>query len=276
MTEISRPILRYFGGKFKIAPWIIEQFPQHRIYAEPFGGGASVLLRKTRSYGEVYNDLDEEIVGVFRVLQSDFDRLKHRLANTPFSRSEYDLAYTSCEDATERAARTIIRSMMGYGNSAQRACGKTGFAAMNSVTGNTRASQWKNWLECLEQFRDRLMGVVIENRPAIEVIAQQDTDGSLFYLDPPYVSSTRISGEYKYEMTDDDHRELCRVLQGIKGMAIISGYDNEIYRELGWQTKSMTTFSMAGKASPKRKEVLWISPRAAAAHAQASLFAETT
>ncbi len=272
MTNITRPLLRYFGGKFAIAPWITEKFPQHRIYVEPFGGGGSVLLRKPRSYGEVYNDLDGEIVNVFRTFQIDFKQLKHRLSNTPFSRAEFDLAWLDAEDSTERAARAIIRSMMGYGNSAQRAEGKTGFAAMNSITGNTRASQWKNWLPCLEDFKDRLMGVVIENRPAIEVIAQQDTPGTLFYLDPPYVASTRISGQYKHEMSDIDHLALIDVLKNIKGMAILSGYDNEIYAGLGWKKETTQCISASGKSDDARTECLWISPRAAAGHRQSNLW----
>src|SRR4051812_49100283 len=116
MSEIaiSRPVLRYFGGKWKLAPWIISQFPPHRIYVEPFGGGASVLLRKDRSYGEIYNDLDTEVVNVFRVLQRHPRRLKRMLEVTPFARDEWELAYVRVKDPVERARRAIIRSFMGF------------------------------------------------------------------------------------------------------------------------------------------------------------------
>jgi len=63
----TRSLLRYFGGKWAIAPWVLSHLPPHRIYVEPFGGAASILLRKPRSRIEVYNDLDEEIVGIFRI-----------------------------------------------------------------------------------------------------------------------------------------------------------------------------------------------------------------
>ena len=64
-----RAALRWHGGKWILAPWIIAHFPPHRVYTEAFGGGASVLLRKGRAKSEVYNDLDSEVVNLFRVLQ---------------------------------------------------------------------------------------------------------------------------------------------------------------------------------------------------------------
>ena len=70
MTAPTRPIMRYHGGKWRMAPWIISNFPPHKIYIEPYGGAASVLLRKPRTYSEVYNDLAGEIVNLFRVLRS--------------------------------------------------------------------------------------------------------------------------------------------------------------------------------------------------------------
>ena len=89
--EVSRSALRYLGGKWAIAPWIIEHMPAHRVYVEPFGGAASVLLRKPRSKVEVYNDLDDEIVGIFRILQNpvQWRELIRRLRRTPYSRREF-------------------------------------------------------------------------------------------------------------------------------------------------------------------------------------------
>ena len=89
VMPITRPILRYHGGKFIMGDWIIRHFPSHRVYTEPFGGAASVLLQKDRSYGEVYNDMDGEIVNLFRVVRSQGQDLIGLLELTPFSRDDY-------------------------------------------------------------------------------------------------------------------------------------------------------------------------------------------
>ena len=87
MTAPTRPALRYHGGKWRLAPWIISHFPAHRTYVEPFGGGASVLMRKPRSYAEVYNDTNAEVVNVFRVLRDPdaAKELERRIRLTPFA-----------------------------------------------------------------------------------------------------------------------------------------------------------------------------------------------
>ena len=127
-TKAKRPMLRYHGGKWRLAPWIISVFPEHRIYVEPYGGGASVLLRKARSYAEVYNDLDGEVVNVFRVVRDHGPCLKEKLYYTPFSRDEFKRSYEETDDPIERARRTIARSFMGFGSNAVTAKnGMTGF-----------------------------------------------------------------------------------------------------------------------------------------------------
>lgn len=114
----TRPIMRYHGGKWRLAKWLISHFPAHRIYVEPFGGAASVLLQKERCYAEVYNDLDGEIVNVFRVMQSPElrDRLIEMLRFTPYARAEFALAWEKTADQVEAARRVIIRAQMGFGS----------------------------------------------------------------------------------------------------------------------------------------------------------------
>jgi DNA adenine methylase len=130
VTAPTRPVLRYHGGKFRKAPWIIGHFKPHRVYVEPYGGGASVLMRKPRADFEVYNDLDGDVVNVFRVLR---DRRRSRaleqlLRLTPWARAEFELSYEASDDPVERARRTIVRCFMGHGTTSRRK-NRTGFRA---------------------------------------------------------------------------------------------------------------------------------------------------
>src|SRR5580658_8708284 len=102
---ITRPVLRYHGGKFRLAPRLLALFPEHRVYTEVYGGGASVLMLKPRCYSEIYNDLDGEVVNVFRVLQNrrKAKRLEALLRLTPFAREEFLLSYKRARADVERA-----------------------------------------------------------------------------------------------------------------------------------------------------------------------------
>ncbi|TJV23013.1 MAG: DNA adenine methylase, partial [Mesorhizobium sp.] len=148
MNAPTRPVLRWHGGKWLLAPWIIEHFPAHRIYVEPFGGAASVLLRKPRAYAEVYNDLDGDVVNLFRVLQDPLGggELMRRLELTPFARAEFELGWDATDDQVERARRLIIRAFMGFGSNAHSDMGRghktTGFRANSSRSGTTPAHDW--------------------------------------------------------------------------------------------------------------------------------------
>lgn len=128
MSNIKHPLIRYHGGKFRLAPWVISHFPDHRCYVEPFGGAASVLLRKSRSEAEVYNDLDDEIVNLFRVPRDkdQAEKLIDACLLTPYSRTEFNCAYEISDCSIERARKTIVRATMGFG-SAGATKGKTGF-----------------------------------------------------------------------------------------------------------------------------------------------------
>ncbi len=275
-NQVTRPALRYHGGKFRLAPWIISFFPPHRVYVEPFGGGASVLLRKERSYAEVYNDLDHEVVNFFRVVRDHGEELRRKLELTPFSREEFLEAWYPSDDSIEQARRTVIRSFMGFGSAAvtltraprsksRGGLALTGFRANSNRSGTTPAHDWNNYPESLSTIIIRLQGVVIENRDAASVIAQHDSPSTLFYIDPPYVSSTRDAGsDYMYELTDADHENLARVLHQSDGMVVMSGYPCDLYDRLysTWERHDCKAFADGAR---ERTECVWLNPACAAA-----------
>lgn len=265
----TRPVLRYHGGKWKLAPWIISFFPPHRVYVEPFGGGASVLMRKPRSYAEVYNDKWDTVANVFRVLRNRKKaiELKRLVELTPYARVEFDGAShirPSGKCDVEAARLTVFRSHAGFGSAAVNGDMSTGFRTKTRNSHTTPHSDWRDYPRLISAFCDRLQGVLIENREAPDVIRQHDTDETLFYVDPPYPHSVRNmdrgNAAYACDMSDDDHRQLAQLLHSVKGMVILSGYPCDLYdKELypDWQRFERQHLADGAR---KRTEVLWISP----------------
>lgn len=115
-----------------------------------------------------------------------------------------------------------------------------------------------NYPKALREIIKRLRGVVIENRPAIQVIQKHDGPETLHYVDPPYVAETRDPGrDYRYEMMEADHVELAKCLNELKGAVVLSGYDSELYRKLysDWHRREKDT---VGDGATKRREILWM------------------
>lgn len=249
-------LVRYFGGKYRLAPQICSLFPQHTSYVEPFGGGASVLLNKKRSRLEVYNDMDSSMVTLFRVVRDRSEDLISAIALTPFSREEHVLAYEPTDNELEIARRVLVRSHFGFGGNGIHKT--TGFRGSGIRAGTLPVHVWSKLPATIAMTVDRLKDVVIENRPALQIVDQYDASGNLFYLDPPYLMSTRgrSSERYKHEMSDEDHKELLENLKALKSHVVLSGYRSSMYDEAlsNWRRIEIDTFS---DKALKRTEVLW-------------------
>lgn len=222
----------------KLLPYI----PVHRIYVELFGDGASLLIAKEPSGVEVYNDLNSGLVNFFRVLRDakQFNQFQRLAQLTPYAREEFDLCkrtWDEMADPVERAHRwfTVARQSFG-GNFHSWGYGVTG--SRQGMAGEV--ASWLGVIERLPAVSARLLRVQIENNDALKLIHCYDSPDTFFYLDPPYVLSTRKGGGYKHELTNDSHTRLVKALQEIKGKALLSGYANPIYAELercGWQRR---------------------------------------
>ncbi len=265
-----------------LAPWIIAHFPPHRVYVEPFGGAASVLLRKERSYAEIYNDLDRYIVSFFRILQDQLQaaRLIELLHLTPFAREEFELGYVETDDPIESARRLVIRAFMGHGSDSATGV-VSGFRANSNRSGTTPARDWVNYVPALPLTIERLRGVIIEQRDGKDVMTQHDSEATLHYVDPPYLHQTRSwmvsgkgNGNYRHELGQEEHVDLLDHLRGLMGMVVLSGYPSKIYDDAlkGWDRVECA--AMADGARP-RIEVLWINPQARARLSDGPLFEAT-
>lgn len=266
MAQVKRPLLRWHGGKWKLAPWIIKHFPTHKVYTEAYGGAGSVLLQKYQSYAEIYNDLDSEVVNLFRVMRSraTATKLKNLLELTPFSREEFEDAYVLTSDEVEKARRLVIRSFMGFGSNAHLMNRMGGFRANSNRSGTTPAHDWANFPATLLTILERLKGVVIENRPALEILRQHDGEQALHYVDPPYPKSTRTDNEhdYNHEMTDEQHRELGALLNDLKGSVVVSGYPCKLYDQELYPHWTRITHKAFADGALERTEVLWLNKKA--------------
>lgn len=276
-SPVTRPLLRWHGGKWRIAPWITEHFPHHRCYVEAFGGAASVLLRKPRSGAEVYNDLDDDVVNLFRVLRNPAhaDQLVRLLEMTPFARTEHDDCRKHADCPVEHARRMVVRSFMGFGSDSCRMDRRTGFRSSTNRDGgrSSPARDWANYPDALRAIIERVQSVVIEHRDAMEVMQIHDQPWTLHYVDPPYLPATRrmrAGHGYVHELSGKDHRKLLSALRGLKGMVVLSGYPHSSYDRMlrGWRSVSIQTY--ADGARP-RTEMLWLNPATQSALAQQEL-----
>lgn len=252
-------MMRYPGGKWRLAGWIIANIPSHRIYVEPYGGGASVLLQKQRAYAEIYNDLNGEVCNLFRQARDNGEELLEKLRLTPFARDEFEQSMNPSGDPLEDARRVVVRSYMGFGSNSLYDA-HAGFRSNSNRSGTTPAHDWKNLPDGLNYIIKRLQGVVIENRDAITCMSCHDSPDTVHYVDPPYMLETRGKSSLygDFELTDSQHLELLEFLQTLEGTVVLSGYQCKLYEEnlKGWNLR--TKRAMADGAR-EREECLWIS-----------------
>jgi len=246
-------ILKYPGGKWRIANWIISHCPSHKVYLEPFFGSGAVFFNKQHVAIETVNDINGDIVNLFKIVRTESDELARFIELTPFARQEYEDCYIKSDDPLEQARRTLVRYWQSFGtsNSSLRSW-------KNSQTANSpdNPGQWNKLPEIIRKICVELKYAQIENKPAMELIHRYNSSETFIYCDPPYPQGLRKRGMYKNEMSDDDHLKLLRELKKTKSMVILSGYDCEMYNDLlsDWGTDEKATTAQMGK---RRTEKIW-------------------
>lgn len=258
-------VFRYPGAKWRIAEWIIQHFPngyEKLCYLEPFAGSAAVFFNKNPSRVEAINDLDSNIVNLFRVLRDRPEELRRAIELTPYSREEYELAIESFDhpDPLEKARRYFVRCMQGVG--AKSNARGTWRVEPRAYPGGA-AKKWCDGADLLMEAAKRLRGgtetlVQIEHTDAIELIERFNSPDVLMYLDPPYLRSTRRSGAlYVHEMTEKDQSRLLDAIIGSKAYIILSGYDNDLYNQAlrGWHKDSIMVTTTSTAAAT---EMIWM------------------
>ncbi len=258
-AAISRPALRYYGGKWRLAPWILSFFPPHKQYIEPCGGAASVLLQKAPAPLETYNDLDGRVVNFFRVLREHPEELLQRIRLTPWARAEFEYSREISADPIEDARRFWVvcwQSISKPGGS---------WRAQYDYQARPRSPAMDGIeITHLYQLAERFKRVQIEHRDALDVIRLygQGRD-TLVYFDPPYVRATRTNQKYyRFDADDDFHVRAAELLRELPGFVVVSGYRSDLYARLyeahGWRRVDSASVATNGA---KRRESVWLSPR---------------
>lgn len=256
--RINRPALRYFGGKWLAGNWIVSNLPPHECYVEPFGGAASVLLKKTESPIEVYNDIDGDVVNFFQVLREQPTALIEQIRLTPFARSEQKQSKQRNGDLSplERARRMYVDSWQSFGMLAAGG-GWRFMAELKRAT--IPAHDWAK-VDHLYAIAKRFSRVQIDCDDAENVIKRFDSPTTLFYVDPPYMHDTRtITAGYRHEINAAKHEKLLTLLNNVFGAVVLSGYDSNTYNNMlaGWERIERQIQTNATDAR-KATEVLWI------------------
>jgi DNA adenine methylase len=276
MRRLKTPIKRH-GGKAYMAREIVALMPPRRSkakpggwfhYVEPYFGGGSVLLANDPSgISEVVNDVDKHLTLFWRVLQNEglFDQFHRRVEATPFSESTFaeatlELSSPTATVKTAWAFFVLARQSMGGKMDAFAPVAKRIRRQMNDGV-----SHWLSTIDRLPELHARLRRVLILDRDALDVIRQQDSPGTLFYLDPPYLHATREKHSrdaYRHEMTDADHEAMLKLVLGCAGKVMISGYQNPLYGEKlrQWRRRDFDKPNHAAGGREKRRmvESVWM------------------
>lgn len=260
-----KPPFAYYGGKTTLADRIVSLLPPHSHYVEPFAGSLAVLLAKPRSDMETVNDLDQDLMTFWRVLRDQPQELARLMALTPHARAEQEAAYTLDVPDLERARRVWVLLSQGRGSTLR----KTGWRFYRDPAGSTYSmpDYLAAYTERVPPIAARLHGVSLECRDALEVASDYGKHPNvLLYCDPPYLSTSRNSTNYRHEMGDEEsHRELSKVLADCSATVVLSGYNSPLYCDLyeGWHRVEMSSWTGNGirdgatRVDGERIEVLW-------------------
>jgi DNA adenine methylase len=218
--------ITYYGGKQQLAETIVRLIPPHKVYAEPFIGGAAVYFAKPPSDVEIINDINGEIVNFYEVVKNDFAALKKEIAATLHSRKAHRHARVVFEnpdmfDRIKRAWAVWVRANMSFGGDMT---GGYGYDVSGRTTGKI-ANKIENFTEGLSA---RFRNTQIECCDALKIIETRDTPETFYYLDPPYPDTDQ--GHYN-GYSSADFAALLELLSKIQGKFLLSSFRHEALAE---------------------------------------------
>ena len=240
----------YFGGKYRLAAKLIAMFPEHTCYVEVFGGAGNVLLQKTPSPVEIFNDINSDVVNLFRQVRDNFEAFYEKVSLVPHSREER----FHFRDCLKTETDPLERAVMFYTHLNQSFSGLHRGWSFSKV--HNTAKGLKRKVEKLPHILERLREVTFENESFEYILQRYDSTDTFFYCDPPYPLHTRTESKQGYadEMKDRDHQRLFEILPTLNGKVMLSGYQNTIYERLAWREVTFETKQSASRSSNHARE----------------------
>lgn len=251
--------ITYYGGKQNMIGKILPLIPDHKLYCEPFCGGAAIFFSKGASLIEVINDTNSELINFYEVVQQDFVSLEKEIKISLHSRRQHrdaQVIYNSPHLFTriKRAWAVWVLSVMSFSSMLD---GSFGYDRSKNQTTKKITVKRESFSE---ELAIRLQNVQIECTDALRVIRSRDSEHSFFYCDPPYVGSD--CGHYD-GYSQEDFDMLLETLSKIEGKFLLSSYPNkgldEFVKEFGWHQKThqaSVSVSVSKRHSKKKIEVL--------------------
>jgi DNA adenine methylase len=220
--QLKTPIT-YYGGKQKLLQHLLPRIPEHKLYAEPFTGGAALFFAKKASGIEVLNDTNKELMNFYRVVQNEFSALEKEIRITLHSRDLHRKAsviynHPDMFNEVKRAWAVWALSVQSFSSIMD---GSWGYDRTDNTTTQKITNKRNSFTE---DYAIRLQNVQLECTDAIYIIHSRDSRDAFFYIDPPYVGSD--CGHYD-GYTQDDFDKLLKKLTTIKGKFLLSSYPNQ-------------------------------------------------
>lgn len=267
-TTKLRPPIKTHGGKYYLSNWIIEHFPkgyEDMVYCEPFCAGASVFLNKEPSITEVISDIDTGVISIFKALRDEPQEFINRIKRTRYTERAFKMAQNRSEkpfeDYIDQAVNEYVLRRMSRGGL------KRAFAWSERLRGGKPGdlNAWETMIENLPLISERVKNANVLSEHFVQIIKVWDEDETFFYLDPPYLHSTRSEGAtnaYEHELTVEDHINMLLLANNARGKVIISGYASPLYnrhlKEWTCKKKSVANHSSQSKTKERRTECIWM------------------
>lgn len=252
MSDVRSPLAGWLGGKYQLSKQIIKRIPDHQCYVEPFAGAAWTLFRKPESQVEVINDINKEIVTLYRVVQNHLEEFIKQFRWILVSRDEYKRRWLERPEALtdiQRAARFYFIHRNTF-------AGRSSKPSFGTATTSKPRLNLLRVEEELSAVHLRLAQVYIENLPYSDLIRRYDREWAFFYIDPPYWDCEDDYGAGIFGK--NDFRLLADQLKSIKGKFLMSINDRPEIRDIfsGFAIEEVeVTYSSSRNSRPKVKEL---------------------